>query len=136
LSLITIDSEHLGIPDTNYSSIITLSSNEFTRICKELFALSETVIIETTANYVKFIVSSEVIGGSIKLENNEADDKEEKFFIKVKKLIKLIYCKLFILKFKVDEPVSLAFALRYLNMFTKAAQLSQQVFLYYFIFSF
>jgi len=84
LSLITIDSEHLGIPDTNYSSIITLSSNEFTRICKELFALSETVIIETTANHVKFIVSSEVIGGSIKLENNEStDDKEEKNFIKV-----------------------------------------------------
>ena len=83
MSLITIDSEHLGIPDTNYSSIITLSSTEFTRICKELFALSETVIIETNANYVKFIVSSEVIGGSIKLENNDTDEKEEKSFIKV-----------------------------------------------------
>lgn len=83
MSLITIDSEHLGIPDTNYSSIITLPSNEFTRICKELFALSETVSIETTTNYVKFIVSSEIIGGSIKLENNETDEKEEKFYIKV-----------------------------------------------------
>jgi len=95
LSLITIDSEHLGIPDTNYSSIISLSSTEFTRICKELFALSETVIIETTATYVKFVVSSEIIAGSIKLENNDADDKEEKFSIKVIKIIYMIisyYC--------------------------------------------
>jgi proliferating cell nuclear antigen len=91
LSLFTIDSEHLDIPDTNYSSIITLSSNEFTRICKELFALSETVIIETTANYVKFIVSSEVIGGSIKLENKEYDDKKEKFSIKVKFLFLFLF---------------------------------------------
>ena len=28
---------------------------------------------------------------------------------------------------KVDEPVNLAFALRYLNMFTKATALSEQV---------
>ena len=91
LSLITIDSEHLGIPDTNYSSIITLSSTEFTRICKELFALSETVIIETTSDSVKFIVSSEVIGGSIKLENNDTDEAGIKSYIKVIKYIIIFY---------------------------------------------
>lgn len=83
MSLITIDSEHLGIPDTNYNSIITLGATEFTRICKELFALSETVAIETTSDYVKFVVSSEIIGGSIKLANNETDEKGEKVIIKV-----------------------------------------------------
>lgn len=77
LSLITIDSEHLGIPDTKYSSIITLNSSEFTRICRELFALSETVVIETNKRFVKFIVSSEVVGGSIKIEENEPGEKEE-----------------------------------------------------------
>jgi len=74
----------LGIPDTNYNSIITLGATEFTRICKELFALSETVIIETTCDYVKFVVSSEVIGGSIKLENNDTDETGQKAMIKVK----------------------------------------------------
>ncbi len=83
MSLITIDSEHLGIPDTKYGSIITLSSSEFTRICKELFSLSETVVIETNANHVKFIVNSEVVGGSIKLEANDSDDKDEISSIKV-----------------------------------------------------
>jgi len=32
----TLDSEQLGIPDTEYSSIATMSSAEFTRICREM----------------------------------------------------------------------------------------------------
>lgn len=78
----------MGIPDTNYSSIIDLSSSEFTRICKELFALSETVSIETNIDYVKFNVSSDVIGGSIKLQNSgEGDEKDEKSRIRVKEFL-------------------------------------------------
>lgn len=75
----------MGIPDTKYSSIIRLSSSEFTRICRELFSLSETVTIETNKNHVKFIVASEVVGGSIKLEANETDDKDEVSSIQVNK---------------------------------------------------
>lgn len=44
LNLITIDSEHLGIPETDYSSTIMLNSSEFSKMCKELHALSETGI--------------------------------------------------------------------------------------------
>ncbi len=109
LSLITIDSEHLGIPDTNYSSIVTMSSSEFTRICRELYSLSETVVIETNKSHIKFSVSSEIVGGSIKIDANESNEKDEMTTINV------------------EEPVSLAFALRYLNMFTKASSLSQHV---------
>jgi proliferating cell nuclear antigen len=110
LSLITIDSEHLGIPDTNYSSIVTMSSAEFTRICRELYSLSETVVIETNKSHIKFSVSSEVVGGSIKIDANDSNEKDE------------------LTEINVEEPVSLAFALRYLNMFTKASSLSQHVF--------
>ena len=38
----TLDSEQLGIPDTEYSSIATMSSSEFTRICREMSQISET----------------------------------------------------------------------------------------------
>jgi len=34
LSLITIDSEGMGIPDTEFTSICTMPSGEFARICK------------------------------------------------------------------------------------------------------
>jgi proliferating cell nuclear antigen len=84
LSLITIDSEHLGIPDTQYSSIITMSSNEFTRICRELYALSETVIIETNKHFVRFVVSGEVVGGSIKIE--AGDDTTNETIINVRNI--------------------------------------------------
>ena len=83
LSLITIDSEHLGIPDTNYSSIVTMSSSEFTRICRELYQLSETVIIETNKTYIKFGVTSEVVGGSIKIDANDSCEKDEMTSINV-----------------------------------------------------
>lgn len=69
-------------------------------------------MIETNPEYVKFSVQSEIIGGSIKLKQNTYDETGEKAFIKVL------------------EPVNLAFALRYLNMFTKASSISDKVALF------
>lgn len=112
MSLITIDSEHLGIPETQYSSIVTMPSNEFTRICRELYSLNETVNIETKKGYIKFGVKAENVGGSIKIEENDSADPDEGTSVQV------------------EEDVNLDFALRYLNMFTKASSLSQQVALY------
>ena len=93
--MITIDSEHLGIPETQYSSIVTMSSNEFTRICRELFALNETVTIETKKGYIKFTVSGENANGSIKIEENTTSDENEATTVQV------------------EEDVKLDFALRY-----------------------
>ena len=47
LSLITIDSENLGIPETDFTSICTMPSGEFARICKEFVGLSESIRVET-----------------------------------------------------------------------------------------
>jgi proliferating cell nuclear antigen len=41
IKLMDIDQEHLGIPETDYSSTITLPAAEFQRICRDLGALSE-----------------------------------------------------------------------------------------------
>jgi proliferating cell nuclear antigen len=109
ISLITIDSEHLGIPDTKYSSLITMSSSEFSRICRELYAINETVNIEADKNYIKFYVNNENIGGGFTLESNDSDSSD-------------LQCKI-----ETETVVNLAFALRYLNMFTKASSIGQQV---------
>ena len=90
-----------------------MSSGEFTRICRELYSLNETVNIETTKNVIKFGVNSESVGGMIKIEENDSDNLDEQTLINVE-----------------DEGVNLVFALRYLNMFTKVSSLSQQVSLY------
>lgn len=47
LNLITLDQEHLAIPETEYSSLVTLPAGEFSRICKELQSLSDTLTIAT-----------------------------------------------------------------------------------------
>jgi proliferating cell nuclear antigen len=112
LGLINIESEHLGIPETSYGSMISMSSSEFNRVTKELYQLSETVNIETNKSFVTFSINSESVNGSIKIDANLSDNIEEQTHIKV------------------EEPVNLAFALRYLNMFTKATPLSDTVTLY------
>lgn len=41
LKLMDIDQEHLGIPETEYASTITMPAAEFRRICTDLLAMSE-----------------------------------------------------------------------------------------------
>lgn len=41
LKLMDIDQEHLGIPETEYASTITMPAGEFRRICTDLLAMSE-----------------------------------------------------------------------------------------------
>ncbi len=106
LNLITIDSEHLAIPETEYQSVVTINSNEYSKICKELFSLSETVQVTTTPDHVTFSVEGEVGSGSVKLGQNEGNQQADQTVLEV------------------QEPVSQQFALRYLNMFNKAASIS------------
>jgi proliferating cell nuclear antigen len=86
-----------------------MSSSEFSRICRELYSINETVNIEADKNYIKFYVNNENIGGGFTLESNDSDNTE-------------LQCKI-----ETDNVVNLAFALRYLNMFTKASSIGQQV---------
>ncbi len=41
IKLMDIDSEHLGIPDTEYDATVKMSSSEFQRICRDLSILGE-----------------------------------------------------------------------------------------------
>lgn len=42
LKLMDIDSEHLGIPDTDYCATVTMPSGEYARICKDLSSIGDT----------------------------------------------------------------------------------------------
>jgi len=83
LNLISLDTEHLAIPETEYSSIVTINSSEFSKICKELFALSDAVTVETSPEYVQFSVNSDVGTGTIKVGQNESASKEEQTTLEV-----------------------------------------------------
>ena len=106
LNLISLDVEHLAIPETDYSSVVSINSGEFTKICKELYALNETLTITTNNDYVQFGVESEAGSGNIKLASNDAMNREDQTTVQV------------------TEAVQQQFAIRYLNMFNKASPLS------------
>merc|ERR1711977_26431 len=109
LKLMVIDSEHLGIPETEYSAEVTMPSGEFTKICRDLATFGDTVTIAANKEGVKFSVSGDIGTGNVTIRQNASADKEQQTLIDL------------------QEPVSLTFALRYLNFFTKATPMSEQV---------
>ncbi len=111
LKLMDIDGEFLGIPETEYNASITMSANEFSKICRDLTILGDTVVISATKEGVRFSVKGDLGAGNILVKQGGAvaDDPSSGTTIEL------------------SEPVSLTFALRYLNFFTKATSLSDQV---------
>ncbi|KAL9842427.1 putative proliferating cell nuclear antigen, PCNA [Arabidopsis thaliana] len=110
MKLMDIDSEHLGIPDAEYHSIVRMPSGEFSRICKDLSSIGDTVVISVTKEGVKFSTAGDIGTANIVLRQNTTVDKPEDAIV-----------------IEMNEPVSLSFALRYMNSFTKATPLSETV---------
>jgi len=110
LKLMTIDGEHLGIPDTEYKAQIKMSASEFQRICRDLAVMGDTVLISATKEGVKFSVSGEMGNGNVTCrQTGDVDGDKESTTIDL------------------QEAVTLTFALRYLNSFARATPLSSHV---------
>lgn len=77
LNLIQLDVEHLSIPETEFQTIITINSSEWSKICRELQSLSESLTIQTNQDFVTLAVEGQAGSGFIKLTNNESDRKED-----------------------------------------------------------
>ena len=105
-----IENEQLGIPDTAYKCTIQMPSKEFQRIIRDLQVLGDACTISCTKEGVRFTVSGTIGTGNILIRANQAAEKPtERVTIDM------------------EEPVELSFALRYLNFFAKATELSEQV---------
>merc|ERR1712215_670719 len=110
MKLMNLDQDHLGIPETEYACIIKLPSSEFARICRDLSQFGESIIISCSKEGVKFSAQGDIGSANIKLAQTASVDKEEEAVV-----------------VDMQEPVTLTFACKYLNMFTKATPLSPQV---------
>lgn len=94
-----------------------MSSNEFTRICRELFALNETVTIETKKGYIKFTVSGENANGSIKIEENTTSDENEATTVQVEEDVKLDFALRYFYFYFLDILICLLKQVLYLSLF-------------------
>ena len=104
LNLLSLETEHMGIPDQEYAAIIHIPSSELNRICKELSQLSDTINIDINKERVIFSVNGDIGKGAISLSQ-----KNDKYMIEV------------------VNNINASFALRYLNLFNKASTLSNNV---------
>ncbi|KAF9048121.1 proliferating cell nuclear antigen [Hymenopellis radicata] len=78
MKLMDIDSDTLGIPDTDYDARVTLSSAEFSRIVRDLSLLGESVRIEVSKEGVRFAADGEAANGNVLLKPTEHVGKVEK----------------------------------------------------------
>ena len=109
LKLIKIETEPLGIPETQYSATISITSSEYRRISSEMITLGDTVQIGISKEGVKFEVEGDIGKATVFLKQMEKEDGEKE------------------VKINISEPVKMGFALRYLNSFSKATPLSEKI---------
>ena len=109
LKLMDIDAERLGIPDTKYTCYVKMPAAEFLRICRDMTTIGDTINIHATKEGIKFSVKGDIGSGSTLVKPFESEKDEDSVSVEL------------------EEEVNLNFALRYLNMFTKATPLSAQV---------
>ena len=112
LNLMMQEDEQLQIPETVYSSRVSMPSAEFSRIIRELAQLAETVKITTSKKSIIYAVHGEIVNGDMELKENNSSRASEA------------------IKIDVDEPVENSFSLSFLNQFTRASLLSESVNLY------
>lgn len=110
MKLMNLDQEHLGIPETDFSCVIRMPSGEFARICRDLSQFGESLTISCTKEGVRFSTSGDIGNANIKIAQTNNFEKEEES-----------------VTIELQEPVNLTFACNYLNHFTKASPLTNQV---------
>lgn len=110
LNLLSLESESLGIPETDYPTSITINSSEFFKICKEVTTVSDTLQIQIAdENSALLSFSGKSGNGKIKLKSNLDEKGADTIIIKC------------------TEEVNSRYGLSYLNNFSKASSLSDLV---------
>jgi len=148
LKLMEIEAESMGIPELEYKSHVTLSSQEFARIARDMAVFGDTVTVEVDNGGVKFSSAGDVGEGyvylraagasdvkkstgvkaeRVKVEKAEPEDEDAplatKFQVKQEKGASDAAG----VEVNIEEPVSLSFALRFMNIFARGAALSDRV---------
>lgn len=80
LKLLDIDVDSLGIPETDYESVVKLPSSEFQRICQNLSTWGESVLITTSKKGIKFSVEGEIGSGNVHLKQDSSPDNTVRTF--------------------------------------------------------
>ena len=103
MNLLSIESEAFSIPEQDYDAMFTMDANECAKLFRDLHILAETVAIETAPGRIIFW--------------SEGDAGKSKTVLAASMATKL----------DVKSELKQSFAMRYLNLFNKAAPCSNEV---------
>jgi proliferating cell nuclear antigen len=109
LKMLDIDEDELRIPNIQLDSVITMQSNDFQRMCRDMMNISDIIEITSDNNQLKLscngdFASQETVIG----EANHG-----------------LRCTT-----QQEEPVSGRYSLKYINLFTKSTNLSNLLEIY------
>ena len=110
VKLITLDSEHLSIPDQKFQAQVKMSSAEFQKIIRDLGSLGDTITVDVDKGSITFKTTGSDGSGTVKLKPPSELDEDA-----------------LPLEIDLDAPVSLGFSTKYLANVTKATPLSNMV---------
>lgn len=138
MKLMDIDSEHLGIPDTQYDAVVRLSSSEFARITRDLSNVGDSVRISATKEGVSFSAEGDIGKANLTLKQGSGtaanvDDEEDSDDDGPKKKKRKGASssnkddETVPVRIELQQSVALTFSLKYLLNFSKAAPLSREV---------
>ncbi|AOT85561.1 pcna [Cyclophragma undans nucleopolyhedrovirus] len=110
LKLMTIDVEHLGVPDCEYACTVSMSSVRFAQICRDLLHFDESVIIRCGKKGIQFRVNGDIGSADVQVNASETANDDDNFVV-----------------IRATESITHTFAGKYLHNFAKAAALSANV---------
>jgi proliferating cell nuclear antigen len=109
LKMLDIDEDELRIPNVQLDSVITMQSNDFQRMCRDMMNIADIIEITSHENKLKlscngdFASQETIIGEANHGMKNESSS---------------------------TEPVSGRYSLKYINLFTKSTNLSNMLEIY------
>ena len=107
LKLVDLDAGGLTIPEQEFGTKVTMSALELQKICKDLQGFGDTVQIGANQEWIKFTVPDDMGSGNVTLKPNRNEAAP--------------------ITLEVREPTSATYGLRFLNLFTKATTLCNNV---------
>jgi proliferating cell nuclear antigen len=110
LKLLDLDENEIQIPDVEINTIVTLPSNDFQRLCRDMINIADNIIITSHANNL-----------SISCEGD---------FAKQETTIGEATHGLIFNKNNPEDKITGKFSLKYLNLFTKSTNLCNTIELY------
>jgi proliferating cell nuclear antigen len=109
LKMLDIDEQEIKLPDIQLDSVITMPSNDFQRMCRDMYNIADQIVITSTSQMLKLAC----VGDFASQETYIGEANHGLTFSKMK-----------------EEEVSGRFSLKYINLFTKSTNLSNTLEIY------